>query len=161
MYAFGDDRNPASDTVSVMEEILVEYILDLVSFLLSSFLFHLSTVFSAIQQPTLQPDVKHGSLLMICGERYRVLKTRNNLRVWRNYCSCKRISGEQGNNLRRRKDRLGCRWMVKNHGVYILTVYIIVMCIIPAWTCPLSWTSSSSDSPPCVFEIYAMNAIWQ
>ncbi|CCM02374.1 uncharacterized protein FIBRA_04469 [Fibroporia radiculosa] len=28
MYGFGDDRNPAHDTVNVMEEILVEYIVD-------------------------------------------------------------------------------------------------------------------------------------
>ncbi|KAH9952223.1 transcription initiation factor IID, 18kD subunit-domain-containing protein [Amylocystis lapponica] len=28
MYGFGDDRNPASDTVNVMEEILIEYIVD-------------------------------------------------------------------------------------------------------------------------------------
>jgi hypothetical protein len=32
MYGFGDDRNPANDTVNVMEEILVEYIVDVVSF---------------------------------------------------------------------------------------------------------------------------------
>lgn len=30
MYGFGDDRNPANDTVNVMEEILVEYIADVV-----------------------------------------------------------------------------------------------------------------------------------
>ncbi len=30
MYGFGDDRNPANDTVNVMEEILVEYITDVV-----------------------------------------------------------------------------------------------------------------------------------
>lgn len=30
LYGFGDDRNPASDTVNVMEEILVEFILDVV-----------------------------------------------------------------------------------------------------------------------------------
>jgi transcription initiation factor TFIID subunit 13 len=30
MYGFGDDRNPANDTVSVMEEILIEYITDVV-----------------------------------------------------------------------------------------------------------------------------------
>jgi hypothetical protein len=30
MYGFGDDRSPANDTVSVMEEILVEYIADVV-----------------------------------------------------------------------------------------------------------------------------------
>ncbi|KAF9464730.1 transcription initiation factor IID, 18kD subunit-domain-containing protein [Collybia nuda] len=28
MYGFGDDRNPASDTVNVMEEILIEFITD-------------------------------------------------------------------------------------------------------------------------------------
>ncbi|KAF9264649.1 TFIID-18kDa-domain-containing protein [Marasmius fiardii PR-910] len=28
MYGFGDDRNPANDTVNVMEEILIEYIQD-------------------------------------------------------------------------------------------------------------------------------------
>jgi hypothetical protein len=31
MYGFGDDRNPATDAVNVMEEILVEYITDVVS----------------------------------------------------------------------------------------------------------------------------------
>lgn len=31
MYGFGDDRNPANDTVNVMEEILTEYIVDVVS----------------------------------------------------------------------------------------------------------------------------------
>ena len=30
MYGFGDDRNPASDSVNVMEEILIEYIIDVV-----------------------------------------------------------------------------------------------------------------------------------
>ena len=30
MYGFGDDRNPATDTVNVMEEILIEYITDVV-----------------------------------------------------------------------------------------------------------------------------------
>jgi len=31
MYGFGDDRNPANDTVNVMEEILTEYIVDVCS----------------------------------------------------------------------------------------------------------------------------------
>ena len=30
MYGFGDDRNPANDTVEVMEEILIEFIMDVV-----------------------------------------------------------------------------------------------------------------------------------
>jgi transcription initiation factor TFIID subunit 13 len=34
MFAFGDDRNPANDTVNVMEEILVEYITDIVRLIL-------------------------------------------------------------------------------------------------------------------------------
>lgn len=33
MFGFGDDRNPSSDTVNVMEEILVEYIADVVGFI--------------------------------------------------------------------------------------------------------------------------------
>ena len=33
MYGFGDDRNPANDSVNVMEEILIEYIVDVVSVL--------------------------------------------------------------------------------------------------------------------------------
>lgn len=36
MYGFGDDRNPANDTVSMMEEILIEYISDVVGTLLSN-----------------------------------------------------------------------------------------------------------------------------
>ena len=40
MYGFGDDRNPANDTVGVMEEILIEYITDVVCFFFPlSFLF--------------------------------------------------------------------------------------------------------------------------
>jgi transcription initiation factor TFIID subunit 13 len=31
MYGFGDDKNPANDTVNVMEDILIEYIIDVVS----------------------------------------------------------------------------------------------------------------------------------
>ena len=31
MYGFGDDPDPAPDTVNVMEEILMEYIADVVS----------------------------------------------------------------------------------------------------------------------------------
>jgi transcription initiation factor TFIID subunit 13 len=32
MYGFGDDRNPGNDTVNVMEEILIEFIIDVVCF---------------------------------------------------------------------------------------------------------------------------------
>lgn len=40
MYGFGDDRNPASDTVSVMEEILIEYITDVVCLSLIIFVYN-------------------------------------------------------------------------------------------------------------------------
>ena len=46
MYGFGDDRNPANDTVGVMEEILIEYITDVVCF----FLFLVNFVFQSSQQ---------------------------------------------------------------------------------------------------------------
>lgn len=36
MYGFGDDRNPANDSVNVMEEILVEYIVDVVCLVMES-----------------------------------------------------------------------------------------------------------------------------
>ena len=32
MYGFGDDKQVANDTVAVMEEILIEYIVDVVCF---------------------------------------------------------------------------------------------------------------------------------
>ena len=34
MYGFGDDRNPSLDSVNVLEEILVEYIVDVVRYIL-------------------------------------------------------------------------------------------------------------------------------
>ena len=48
MYGFGDDRNPANDTVNVMEEILIEYIVDVVCTIcpLSMSSYHLLTVFT-------------------------------------------------------------------------------------------------------------------
>jgi len=40
MYGFGDDRNPANDAVNVMEEILIEYIVDVVSGCAQALLHH-------------------------------------------------------------------------------------------------------------------------
>jgi hypothetical protein len=48
MYGFGDDRNPASDTVNVMEEILIEYITDVVSIFISQFLGSEFEILSAV-----------------------------------------------------------------------------------------------------------------
>ena len=42
MFGFGDDRNPSNDTVNVMEEILVEYIADVVGIFKT--LIHLAVI---------------------------------------------------------------------------------------------------------------------
>ena len=49
MYGFGDDRNPANDTVNVMEEILVEYIVDMVRAAL--FLLHVPGMYPSLFSP--------------------------------------------------------------------------------------------------------------
>lgn len=56
MFGFGDDRNPANDTVNVMEEILVEYIVDVVSssLLISIRLNHVCRL-NAFERPSLCP----------------------------------------------------------------------------------------------------------
>ena len=41
MYGFGDDRNPSNDTVNVMEEILIEYIIDVVR---HPFRYHVASI---------------------------------------------------------------------------------------------------------------------
>jgi hypothetical protein len=46
MFGFGDDRNPSNDTVNVMEEILVEYIADIVG-IFRTFIHFIATTLSA------------------------------------------------------------------------------------------------------------------
>jgi transcription initiation factor TFIID subunit 13 len=57
MFGFGDDRNPSNDTVNVMEEILVEYIADIVGFL-STFIHFMAIILSAQCQTALAPTKK-------------------------------------------------------------------------------------------------------
>jgi len=57
MFGFGDDRNPSNDTVNVMEEILVEYIADIVSFL-GTFTHFIAITLSAQCQTALAPTKK-------------------------------------------------------------------------------------------------------
>ena len=57
MFGFGDDRNPSNDTVNVMEEILVEYIADVVGFIGTLFHFKAITL-SAQCQTALAPTKK-------------------------------------------------------------------------------------------------------
>jgi transcription initiation factor TFIID subunit 13 len=57
MFGFGDDRNPSNDTVNVMEEILVEYIADIVGFL-GTFSYFVAIIPSAQCQTALAPTKK-------------------------------------------------------------------------------------------------------
>jgi len=52
MYGFGDDRNPANDTVNVMEEILIEYITDVVCSLIIFIISGFITLFFKCQTAT-------------------------------------------------------------------------------------------------------------
>jgi transcription initiation factor TFIID subunit 13 len=57
MFGFGDDRNPSNDTVNVMEEILVEYIADIVGFL-CTFIHFIAMTLSSQCQTALAPTKK-------------------------------------------------------------------------------------------------------
>ena len=59
MYGFGDDHNPANDAVNVMEEILIEYITDVVSVPTShlSYLEHLRNyLICSANKPLVRPE---------------------------------------------------------------------------------------------------------
>ena len=60
MYGFGDDRNPASDSVNVMEEILIEYITDVVRMdaPFCGFQIRVSTCFCSQCQQAVGPSKK-------------------------------------------------------------------------------------------------------
>lgn len=77
MYGFGDDRNPASDTVNVMEEILIEYITDVVR-LLSSSLVHMLTACVAVssgKRATAKATAGGGGFAQSAGPTCRCEKT--------------------------------------------------------------------------------------
>lgn len=104
MYGFGDDRNPSNDTVSVMEEILMEYIIDVVC----SPLYHAEvkviddySFFSAsrLEDPTKSLDF----LLMISVEFSHGQQMPRSWLEWRNCCSCKKISNVLAQNSMSRK----------------------------------------------------------
>lgn len=105
MFGFGDDRNPANDTVNVMEEILVEYIADVVSahrYLLPA--QTLSTIsmsppstltLPSVKAPSL-PHARHGYLSKTYGELCPDRLMRRSWLEWRNCSSCRRISSVRG-----------------------------------------------------------------
>jgi len=90
MYGFGDDRNPANDTVNVMEEILVEYITDVVRF------FRFSAeprclYFSSVKLPGLHPERLDCPSKTYAGPS-RGQRMQRSLLVWRSCCLCRKIS---------------------------------------------------------------------
>lgn len=94
MYGFGDDKNPANDTVNVMEEILLEYITDVVRLHIISLRIARSVISNySASQPVAHPR-SQGFQLTIYGAYCRDLKMRRSWRVWRNCCSCKKTSSE-------------------------------------------------------------------
>lgn len=106
MYGFGDDRNPANDTVNVMEEILVEYIADVVSasplILLFPNLvqhFNVSALYHSLHisvKAPLLPRARHDYPSKTSGEHCPDPPMRRSWLEWRNCCSCRRISSVRG-----------------------------------------------------------------
>lgn len=96
MYGFGDDRNPASDTVNVMEEILIEFITDVVRPVPGIRNLVLKIAFSVKQ-----PGYRRGKLACpsrTCAGRYHGQQMLRSLLGWRNCCSCKKTSNERALN---------------------------------------------------------------
>lgn len=99
MYGFGDDRNPSNDTVNVMEEILIEYITDVVCTLL----FHVyasqltSYFFNSASRPGGWTR-SHVYRLMTLDVSFLDQRTPKNLPGWKNYYSCRKISNARVHN---------------------------------------------------------------
>lgn len=98
MYGFGDDRNPANDTINVMEEILVEYIADVVR--ITGVCFHRSLLtlilFNISVRLLRDQAVKTDFRLRTCEKLFLVLRMQKSLLVWKNSYSLKKILSGQG-----------------------------------------------------------------
>jgi len=99
MYGFGDDRNPANDTVGVMEEILIEYITDVVCFFsLSIFFYKALNKHSAKLPLVLQESHVYRSTIFVAF--YQDQQMQRNLQEWKSSFSCKKILNEHEPNLK-------------------------------------------------------------
>lgn len=104
MYGFGDDRNPSSDTVNVMEEILIEYIIDVVCGLLCHVGIKLTENYSFFSASRLEGQTRNlDYLLMISVEFFHGQQMPRSWPEWRNCCSCKKTSSVLAQNLMSRK----------------------------------------------------------
>lgn len=87
MYGFGDE-NPAADTVSVMEELLIEHITDIVSSLpLQSRLRTLLTQFRPESVLKLNASRRTEARSKWKTSSLHFGKTRRSSRVWKSCCS--------------------------------------------------------------------------
>jgi hypothetical protein len=91
MYGFGDDRAPAADTVAMMEETLLEYIVDVVR-PPHPHTHHDALTPGASSARPRRPGARRGCPSRTCGARSRAPRTRRSLRAWRSCCSCRRTS---------------------------------------------------------------------
>ena len=91
MYGFGDDRNPANDTVNVMEEILAEYIVDVVSNRRTrAFLFRKLNAWRGSVRLRWDPRASRGSRSMTSAEFSQDQPMPRNWPEWRSFFSCRR-----------------------------------------------------------------------
>ena len=100
MYGFGDDRNPANDTVSVMEEILIEYITDIVSLVLITSIYPSDILSSAKLLRGHRERTAFPS--MTCAGHCHAQRMQRSLPVWKNFCSCKRTLNAHAHSSRSR-----------------------------------------------------------
>lgn len=94
MYGFGDDRNPSHDSVNVLEEILVEYIVDVVCdpHFISLISIRTHRTHSVKQLSLLER--RRDCPLKTFGERCRDLPMRRSWLEWKSCFSCRKILSE-------------------------------------------------------------------
>lgn len=105
MYGFGDDRNPANDTVNVLEEILVEYIVDVVRvpFYLPKQEIWLNYLIlcCSVRRP-LALVKRHGCRLKTSEGLCHDLLMLRSSPVWKSFYSCRKTSSVLVPNSRKR-----------------------------------------------------------
>jgi hypothetical protein len=93
MYGFGDDRNPANDAVNVMEEILIEYITDVVRFERLSMYLYMNLMNVSARRLRLLLE-RQDWLSKTCEKPFRALRMLRSWREWKSCSLCRRISNE-------------------------------------------------------------------
>ena len=89
MYGFGDDRNPGNDTVNVMEEILIEFITDVVRVTAQTLVAGVPNIINSARLLVLNQR-KHGYPSKICAGYCRGQQMQKCLHEWKSFCSCRK-----------------------------------------------------------------------